>query len=110
FSDIANSAAAIYGIGRLGHAGFKMAKDFAKAASAARAEARNLSTAEAKVVEQIDEHATAMAREVDDEAAKAASKASPAEPTPSARGSHADEPTAKRSDKPASRTDTPARD
>jgi hypothetical protein len=71
FADVANSAAAIYGLGRLTQIGVKFANDFRKAAVAARAEATKLNAAEAQLIQQIDDHTAAMARQIDDEAAKA---------------------------------------
>ena len=65
-SDVANSAVAIYGLGRLAHAGFKLAKDFHAAASAARASAKDLTNAEASIIEEVDYKMSRLSSEIDE--------------------------------------------
>lgn len=70
-SDIANAAVAIYGLGRIAQSGFKLAKDMHAAASRARSEARSLNNAQASVIDEVDNKLAQLAREIDEEAAKA---------------------------------------
>jgi hypothetical protein len=68
-SEIADSAVAIYGLGRLGHAGFKIASDLRAATKAAREEAAKLtelSGADLKKLENIDAETEKLARELEE--------------------------------------------
>lgn len=69
-SDIANNAAAIYGILRLGQAGYGLVRDMRAASKAAREEARALTQAEAATLQRLDDETDLMLKQLDEEAAK----------------------------------------
>jgi hypothetical protein len=93
-SDIANSAAVIYGIGRLGQAGHKIVKDMRAASKAAREQAKRLTQEEAVILKRLDDETDAMLRQVDDEAAKSGRATAPTPAEKPAVSGHVDDPAA----------------
>lgn len=89
-ADVANSAAAIYGLGRLAQGGFQIARQLHRASTEARKSAFGLSKAETDVMVKIDDQASAVVREMD-EAAEAAKAAKNKIPETSAHGGHVDD-------------------
>jgi hypothetical protein len=102
-SDVANAAVAIYGLGRLAHSGFKLAKDFHAAASKARANAKDLTNAEASIIEEVDDKMAQLSREID-EATTESSKAKSTK-LESEVGTHGDD----RVSPPKASTEVPAK-
>ena len=78
-SEIANSVAAIYGIGRLGSAGYMLVKDLRAASKACREQAsklKEIKDAERQALNKIDDETDALLRELEEaEAAKTGSAA-----------------------------------
>ncbi len=74
--EVANSAAAIYGVGRLAGAGFTIVRDLRQASRAAREEAKNLgkqlSEQESTILRQLDDKTDSLIRDVEAEEAKKA--------------------------------------
>jgi hypothetical protein len=75
-SDIANTAVAIYGMAHLAHAGFAIAKDLHAAVSSARTAAKDLTNAEASIIDELDSKLTQLSNEIDQEAATTSRNAS----------------------------------
>ena len=98
--EVANTAAAIYGFGRLGMAGFEIVKDMRAAAKAAREEAAalKLTAEESRTINRLDAEVEALAKEAEAEAAKASRAVEPGEPASApeagAPGKPAERPTA----------------
>lgn len=82
-ADVANSAATIYGFGRLATGGVKMVKEFRDASKAARAEAKRLkdvnriASDEAALIDDIDREVAKFADDVDAAAPQAKPDAAP---------------------------------
>jgi hypothetical protein len=70
---IANSAASIYGLGRLAVGGYRIVKDLRAASKACReqAAAAKLNDAETQIINKVDDEADALLKDLDDEAAQA---------------------------------------
>jgi hypothetical protein len=98
-SDIANTAATIYGVGRLAQAGIGFVRNFRKAAGNVRSEAKGLTNAEASVIEEIDDKLAKLVTEMEEELAK---KTKPTVPKEEPVGTpHADDVAGRPSKEPA---------
>jgi hypothetical protein len=80
-SNITNSVAGIYGIGRLAQGGYKIVKEMRAASKAARGQVEKLTQAEAATLRRLDDETDAMLKQMDDEAAKSGRAAAPAAKT-----------------------------
>src|SRR5262249_37263842 len=69
-SDVANSAASIYGIARLGQAGYGIVKDLRAATKAVRNQRKALTSEQSRILNRLDEETDAMLKELDEAAAK----------------------------------------
>jgi hypothetical protein len=69
-ADVANSIAGIYGMARLGQAGYGIVRDMQRASRDARRLGGSLSEAEDQVLKRVDDETDAMLRELDEQAGK----------------------------------------
>jgi hypothetical protein len=79
-ADVANSAAAVYGLGRLGQAGYGIVKDMRAASKQARAMERQLTAEQQAALNRIDDETDMMLKELDEAAATTAPPAAAGKP------------------------------
>jgi hypothetical protein len=102
-SDVANSAAAIYGLARLGQGGYQIVKEMRAASKQARAMGKQLTDEQTAALNRIDDETNVMLRELDE--AQAAKRAEAAKATEEPAGSgRVEEPAPGREAKPAAKT------
>lgn len=73
-SEVANSIAGVYGIARLGQAGYAIVKEMQTASKAARLEAKALTLEEDVVLRHLDDETDSLLKQLDDETAKSVPK------------------------------------
>jgi hypothetical protein len=71
-SNAASSAIAVYGLARLGQAGYHIVKEMRKASKEARALKKQLDADQSQVLKRIDDETDLMLKQLDDDAAKSA--------------------------------------
>lgn len=83
-TEVANSVAGVYGIGRLAHVGYKIVEEMQTASKAARLESKILTSEENIVLKRLDDETDAMLKELDESAVKSGD-------APQKKGNHGQE-------------------